>query len=116
MVFNKKDIKTMHRRTKKGQTTIEYVVLLIIVIGAFVAIQNYMKRGLQGRWKASIDQLGDQYDPRTAVTNIRHSTYVNTNTSIITITSNTLGGYWTKRTDVSFSEERKTGDTSVGAY
>ena len=104
----------LNRKKKKGQTTIEYVVLLIIVIGAFVAIQNYMKRGLQGRWKASIDQLGDQYDPRTADTNVRHSTYVNTNTSIITL--NTLGGYWTKRTDVSFSEERKTGATSVGAY
>ena len=58
------------RRDKKGQSVLEYTVLLIVLMGAFIGIQNYMKRGVQGRWKASIDELGEQYDPRTADTNL----------------------------------------------
>ena len=26
---------------------------------------HYFKRGLQGRWKGAMEELGDQYDPRT---------------------------------------------------
>lgn len=101
-------------RQKKGQTSLEYVVLLIILMGAFLGMQNYMKRGVQGRWKASVDELGDQYDPRTADTSIRETISSSTNTSIIAM--NTAGGFWTQRTDVTTSTERKAGATSVGAY
>lgn len=104
----------MLRKIKKGQTSVEYVVLLIVVIGSFVAIQNYMKRGLQGRWRDSVDSLGDQYDPRTTNTNVRHTLSSTTNTTIVAL--NTDGGYWTKRTDESSATERKTGTTTVGAY
>ena len=92
----------------------EYVVLLILLMGAFLGMQNYMKRGVQGRWKASIDELGDQYDPRTADTTLRETISSSTNTSIITM--NTAGGFWTKRTDVMASTERKAGVVAVGAY
>ena len=102
------------RRNKKGQSALEYALLLIVLMGAFIGIQNYMKRGVQGRWKASVDELGDQYDPRTADTNLRQTLSSSTNTQIIAL--NTFGGYWTHRTDVSVSTEQKTGYTSVGAY
>ena len=60
--------KIMLRIMKKGQTTIEYAMLLIVVIGAFLTIQNYLKRGVQGRWRDAVDSLGDQYDPQIANT------------------------------------------------
>jgi Flp pilus assembly pilin Flp len=101
-------------RNKKGQSAVEYTVLLILLMGAFIGIQNYMKRGVQGRWKASVDELGDQYDPRTADTDLRETQSSQTNTSIISL--NTLGGYWTKRTDASISQEQKSGYTSTGSY
>ncbi len=104
----------MLRRYRKGQTTLEYVVLLIIVMGALLAISNYFKRGLQGRWKAAIDDMGEQYDPRTADSSIRHTLTQNTNTVIITM--NDVGGYWTQRTDSSLSTDRKTGNVTIGAY
>jgi len=88
--------------------------MMIIVIGAFIGIQNYAKRGVQGRWKQAVDQIGDQYDPRVADTNIHHTISVNTDTAIIT--TNTTGGFWTTRRDVSNSYETKTGYTQVGAY
>lgn len=104
----------MLKHNKKGQTAVEYAVLLIIVLGAFLGIQNYVKRGIQGRWRDAVDGLGDQYDPRTADTQLRHTLSSSTNTLIKTY--NTEGGYWTRRTDESVSTERKTGYTSSGAY
>lgn len=104
----------MSRRYRKGQTTLEYIVLLIIVMGALLAISNYFKRGLQGRWKAAIDDMGDQYDPRTADSSIRHALTQNTNTIVITM--NDVGGYWTQRTDNSLSTDQKTGSVTIGAY
>src|SRR3989338_370618 len=97
----------MLRRSRRGQTALEYIVLLIIVMGALLAISNYFKRGLQGRWKAAMDDMGDQYDPRTADSSVRHTLTQNTNTTIITM--NDVGGYWTLRTDNSLSTERKEG-------
>jgi len=99
---------------KRGQSTIEYATLIIIVLGAFLAVQNYAKRGLQGRWKQAVDQMGDQYDPRYADTDIWHRISSNTDTAVIT--TNATGGYWTTRTDVSNSVETKTGYSTIGAY
>ena len=43
---------------KKGQSALEYSMLVIIVIGALLAMQNYMKRGVQGRLRSSVDGVG----------------------------------------------------------
>lgn len=51
------------RKKKKGQSTLEYAVLIIIVIGALLSIQTYIKRGVQGRLKSASDDIGDQYSP-----------------------------------------------------
>ena len=104
----------MLRRYRKGQTTIEYVVLLIIVMGALLGISNYFKRGMQGRWKAAADDMGDQYDPRTADSSIRHTLTQNTNTIIIVM--NDAGGWWTLKMDNSYSTDQKTGNVTIGAY
>ena len=104
----------MMRISKKGQSSIEYAVVLIIIMGSFLAMQNYMKRGLQGRWRAAVDQLGDQYDPRATNSDVLHTLSATTNTLIIAL--NVAGGYWTERTDVSASTERKTGAITVGSY
>ena len=48
-------------RKKKAQSTLEYAVLIIIVIGALLSIQVYIKRGVQGRLKSATDDIGDQF-------------------------------------------------------
>lgn len=47
----------------KGQSTVEYVALIIIVIAAFIVMSAYYKRGLQGRYRQAGDVLsaGGQY-------------------------------------------------------
>ena len=62
-------------RKKKAQSTLEYAVLIIIVIGALLSIQVYIKRGVQGRLKGAADDIGEQYSPGntnyTSVTRVR---------------------------------------------
>jgi hypothetical protein len=51
----------INKRRKKGQSTLEYAVLIIIIIGALLSIQVYIKRGIQGRLKSATDDIGDQF-------------------------------------------------------
>lgn len=70
----------MFRRLgKRAQTTAEYAVLIAIVVGAVVAMQVYVRRGLQGRIRNVVDDIdlgglvsdtnasaifaGEQYEP-----------------------------------------------------
>ena len=48
-------------RRMKGQSTLEYAVLIVIIIGALLTIQVYVKRGVQGRLKSASDDIGDQF-------------------------------------------------------
>jgi Flp pilus assembly pilin Flp len=104
----------MLRRKNKGQSAIEYSVILIVVMGALLASSNYFKRGIQGRWKSSVDELGDQYDPRTANTSVVHSLLSNTETSLFSI--DTPLGLQTTRIDLTNSLELRRGSIAVGAY
>ena len=53
--------KYLNKRRKKGQSTLEYAILIIIIIGALLSIQVYIKRGVQGRLKQASDDIGDQF-------------------------------------------------------
>ena len=55
--------KFLNKRRQKGQSTLEYAILIIIILGALLAIQVYIKRGIQGRLKESADNIGDQFSP-----------------------------------------------------
>ena len=59
---------------RKGQTILEYTVIFIIILGVFIAMKDYIKRGVQGRWKSATDDFGDQYDPQYVNSNINYST------------------------------------------
>lgn len=48
---------------KKAQSSLEYAILIIIVLGALLSIQVYIKRGLQGRLRQATDDIGEQYKP-----------------------------------------------------
>ncbi|MCA9398112.1 MAG: hypothetical protein KC618_00055 [Candidatus Omnitrophica bacterium] len=104
----------MLRKLRQGQSTLEYLVLIIVILGAFLAMQLYFRRGIQGRWKSTLDDLGDQYDPRFANTRVRHTLITTTDTQIIA--HDTTDGTWTERIDNTNSVERKTGYMSVDSY
>ncbi|MDD5281737.1 MAG: hypothetical protein PHC37_02585 [Candidatus Omnitrophica bacterium] len=61
---------------KRGQTLQEYVILLALVTTAFIAMQAYMKRGVQGRLRDLANQISSkQYEPNdtTSQTGITRS-------------------------------------------
>ena len=98
-------------RLNKGQSVVETTLLIIIVMAALLSASNYIKRGIQGRWKESTDSLGEQYDPTSMQTNIRYALDANS-TTVIT-TQKGVGGVWTNRVDVANSVETKTGSMAV---
>jgi hypothetical protein len=103
----------MMKICRRGQSILEFTVLLVIVIGAFIAMQLYVKRGIQGRWKSTIDDFGEQYDPRLTNGNVIYRMSGNSATQIQTTKG--VGGYWTQRTDFSNSISTTRGNTSVGS-
>ena len=103
----------IYKKYKKGQTSIEYIVLVTIVLGALLGISLYFKRGLQGRWKAVVDDVGDQYDPRVATSATLYRLFLNSDTRISTV--NGVNGFWTTRADSSNSVETRTGQLEVGS-
>ena len=55
--------KYLNKKRQKGQSTLEYAILIIIIIGALLSIQVYIKRGIQGRLKSATDDIGVQFSP-----------------------------------------------------
>ena len=48
-------------RNRTGQSVLEYATLISVVVLVIIVGQLYFKRGLQGRWKESSDQIGKQF-------------------------------------------------------
>ena len=46
---------------KKGQSTLEYALMVGVVVAALIYMQTYMKRAVQGRLKSSSDEIGEQF-------------------------------------------------------
>lgn len=51
---------------RKGFSTIEVIMVVIIILAVLIGFGGYIKRSLAGRWKTAGDALGQgrQYDPR----------------------------------------------------
>lgn len=47
----------------RGQSTLEYVVIIAVVVAGLLAMQIYMKRGVQGKLRDAGDQIGEQFVP-----------------------------------------------------
>lgn len=93
---------------KRGQSTLEYAVLIIIIIAALLSIQNYIKRGVQGRLKASADDIGDQHS--VGNTNYIKKTVTISNTND---TFGTIGGQGVSRSELRHPENTNTQERSI---
>ncbi|MFH1519362.1 MAG: hypothetical protein ABIE75_02185 [Candidatus Omnitrophota bacterium] len=78
---------------RRAQSTLEYALIAAVVAGGLIAMQVYLKRGLQGKLKSASDELGEQYSPgyTTGQTNVTSTTTSNENLSggVTTSGSNT---------------------------
>jgi Flp pilus assembly pilin Flp len=57
------------KKTILAMSTIEYSMLIAIVVAALLVMQFYLKRGVCGQWKSAGDVFGfgRQYDPSTTI-------------------------------------------------
>jgi Flp pilus assembly pilin Flp len=53
-------------KIKRGQSVLEYAILMVIIIAALLTLQTYIKRGIQGRLKSATDDIGSQYSDSTS--------------------------------------------------
>lgn len=51
------------RVSSKGQSIFEYAMIIAIVVAALMSMQIYMKRAVEGRLRASMDEVGELYSP-----------------------------------------------------
>jgi uncharacterized protein (UPF0333 family) len=89
----------------RGQSTLEYVILIGFVVAALIAMGVYMKRGMQGKLRESTDQIGEQYSAGNTT-----SEYT-TKTSIQQTEDMAAGGKTT--TVINKNESRRSGSETV---
>lgn len=60
---------------KRGQSTLEYGVIIAVIVGALIIMQVYIKRGVQGRLRQATDDIGEAFSPgATTYTHTTNST------------------------------------------
>ena len=94
-----------NNRHKRGQSTLEYAILIIIIIGALLSIQVYIKRGVQGRLKQASDDIGDQFSVGNQNTILT--------TSVTSTTNDTFSGGVTRSEIVVDEVTNVTGSSNV---
>jgi hypothetical protein len=53
-------------RLSKAQSTLEYGIMIAVIVAGLIVMQTYIKRGLQGRLKGAGDELAGEeglYEP-----------------------------------------------------
>ena len=101
-----------HFQDRRAQSLLEFTVLLIILMAVFLSMTYYIKRGIQGRWKGAIDDMGDQYDPQQTNSTTLYNAVTNSNTTVSI--QDAPGGYFTDRVDRSKAKEQHTVNMQVG--
>jgi hypothetical protein len=48
---------------RKGQSTLEYAIVVAIIVGGLLAMQFYVKRGWEGKLRSAADDMGEQFEP-----------------------------------------------------
>lgn len=98
----------MRKLSRRGQSTLEYAILILIVIVALLAMQTYLKRGIQGRMRESSDNIGEAYSPS-------YTTSEFTRTSV-SETRETIEPEGITKTEIVSREDDKTGSEEIPEY
>ena len=101
---------------RRGQSTVEYAVVLAAITAALLAMPVYLKRAMSGRIRDSADAIGEQYAPRQATSNMHITHFVVTHTES---RMSNVNGFQVMDTNTNISSPgdrtARTGDEQVGA-
>jgi uncharacterized protein (UPF0333 family) len=94
---------------KRAQSTLEYSVIIAVIVAALIAMQAYVKRGLQGRFKQASDDIGEQFS-------VSSTDSTTTTTTSVSSRETVSGGAKPLTTTTSKQDqERKSTDTTAKA-
>ena len=93
--FILKPRKPVNRGLIKGQSILEYVVLICVILTALLIMHVFIKRGYMGRLKEESETLGQQYSPR--------HTEILVDTARVLYSVSFTGGH-TSKEDIQFGE------------
>ncbi|MBM3246502.1 MAG: hypothetical protein FJZ13_04160 [Candidatus Omnitrophica bacterium] len=94
------------RLNKGAQSTLEYAVIIAVVVAGLVAMQVYIKRGFQGRLRQASDDIGEQFSPG-------NTTGTTTTTSSVTSEETVTGGAAPVTTTSSTQTQTRSGNENV---
>lgn len=67
---------------RKGQSTLEYALIIAVVVAGLLLMQHYVRRGYAGRLKQASDDMGEQYDPTAYSGNFAINQHSRTNQTV----------------------------------
>jgi len=94
------------RLNKRAQSTLEYGVVIAVIVAGLVAMQVYLKRGMQGRLRQASDDIGEQFSPS-------NTTGTTTTTSNVTSTEEVTGGADSETKSTSTQTQSRTSTEKV---
>ena len=94
------------RLNKRAQSTLEYAVVIAVVVAGLVAMQVYLKRGVQGRLRQASDDIGEQFSPG-------NTTGSTTTNSTVTSNETVTGGPSPSTVTVSNQTQNRTSNEAV---
>lgn len=84
-----KSIRKKMLNTKRAQISLEYAVLIVCIVLGLVAMQMYITRSAQGRFRTNADSIGEQYAPGNTTSDITDT--FSSDVSTLTMTTETNG-------------------------
>jgi uncharacterized protein (UPF0333 family) len=69
-------------KQSKAQTTLEYAILIGVIVAGLIAMQIYIKRGYQGKLKESADSMGQQFSAGETTMDYGSISYTNSTENI----------------------------------
>jgi hypothetical protein len=112
----------MKKYGSRGQVVLEYAVLVACLVGAFLAMQYYLKRSIEGRAKQAGDEISEPYDSKNMIQSqitTKVDSRVTINSSIGTLTKKSPGDPDQNFIDSNISQYEtvtKTGSEHLGTW
>lgn len=97
----------------RGQSTLEFTVVIVCVLAALLAMRVYIKRGVQGKLRSAADSIGQQYDPGNTTSDMTIELHSDVTTKVET-TEEEEKQKTTTTVITNSSEERRHGTETVG--
>lgn len=66
---------------RKAQSTLEYTLVIAVFVAALISMTVYIKRGFQGNYRQTADEIGSAYEPKNTTSD---KTLLTTSISIST--------------------------------